>query len=160
MKTKWTDCSALQDLAAAQARGDDQDIIIRLRSRFMDTKNMICCALEHEAAAEIESLRQQLETARRLVEHRQDALASCTRADDEKSRVIKQFKADTERYRWLIDNSFDRVGVTQLHVWVHTWEPHSVTGEPTEWKARVIGPAIDRVINKALAATDDLYKSS
>ncbi len=108
MKTKWTDCSALQDLAAAQARGDDQDIIIRLRSRFMDTKNMICCALEHEAAAEIESLRQQLETARRLVEHRQDALASCMRADDEKSRVIKQFKADTERYRWLIDNSFDR----------------------------------------------------
>jgi len=26
MKTKWTDCSALQDLAAAQARGDEIDV--------------------------------------------------------------------------------------------------------------------------------------
>lgn len=29
MKTKWTDCSTLQELAAAQARGDEIDVYVR-----------------------------------------------------------------------------------------------------------------------------------
>ncbi len=60
---------------------------------------------------------------------------------------------DAARYRWLAENSFDRPGVTQFHVWQHTWEPHSKTGEPTEWKCRVRGTAIDRAIDDAASLT-------
>lgn len=55
---------------------------------------------------------------------------------------------DAARYRWLVNNSFDKTGVTQIHLTVHTWEPHSVTGEQTEWVARVRGSAIDAEIDK------------
>ena len=64
----------------------------------------------------------------------------------------EQLRKDAERYRWLVANSFDCEGVPQLHVWLHSWEPHSQTGEPTEWKQRVRGPAIDRAIDAAMGA--------
>lgn len=58
---------------------------------------------------------------------------------------------DAARYRWLVENSFDREDQTQLHIWLHWEQPHSQTGEPTEWKCRVRGPAIDRVIDDAMS---------
>ena len=61
--------------------------------------------------------------------------------------------ADAERYRWLCANNFDREGPTQVHTWLHTWEPHSQTGEPTEWKQRIRGGALDATIDAAIAAT-------
>ena len=64
---------------------------------------------------------------------------------------------DAARYRWLVENSFDREGVAQMHVWLHTWEPHSLTGEPTEWKQRVRGPALDRMIDAAMDQTPNKY---
>jgi len=73
---------------------------------------------------------------------------------DELIADVSELRKDAERYRWLVCNSFNRNGVTQLHVWVHEWHPHSDTGEPTEWKARIIGPAIDRVIDEVLATTE------
>jgi hypothetical protein len=59
---------------------------------------------------------------------------------------------DAARWRFLVDNSFDKDGVTQFHVWEHSWEPHSQTGEPTEWKQRVRGPALDHFIDRAIEA--------
>jgi hypothetical protein len=56
---------------------------------------------------------------------------------------------DAERYRWLCNNNFDRQSV-QVHTWYHWWEPHSQTGEPTEWKARVCGGALDQIIDRAM----------
>ena len=57
---------------------------------------------------------------------------------------------DAERYEWLRNNSYDREGFAQLHVWKHTWEPHSKTKEPIEWKNRVRGSAIDQAIDAAM----------
>lgn len=57
---------------------------------------------------------------------------------------------DAERYEWLRNNSYDREGFAQLHVWKHTWEPHSKTKEPIEWKNRVRGSAIDQVIDAVI----------
>jgi hypothetical protein len=59
---------------------------------------------------------------------------------------------DAARWRFLVDNSFDKDGVTQFHVWEHSWEPHSQTGEQTEWKQRVRGPALDRFIDRSIEA--------
>ena len=73
---------------------------------------------------------------------------------DELIADVSELRKDANRYRWLISNSFDRDEVTQLHVWIHQWKPHSLTGDPAEWKARVRGPAIDRVIDEALAAAE------
>ena len=95
----------------------------------MDTNNLIEQARDGDVLA-IDTVCNRLEAAEKLVE---------------------QLQKDADRYRWLVDNSFDRE-VTQLHVWKHTWEPHSKTGEPTEWKCRVRGPAIDSVVDEALAA--------
>jgi hypothetical protein len=89
---------------------------------------------------EMDSLKQQLAALRELREFDVAKLAAKN--------------ADAERYSWLVANSFDKEGVTQIHLTAHTWEPHSVTGEPTEWSARIRGPAIDREIDKALAATE------
>ncbi len=58
-------------------------------------------------------------------------------------------RSDAERYRWLCSNNFDRQGTTQIHTWLHTWEPHSQTGEPTEWMARLRGGALDAAIDAA-----------
>lgn len=59
---------------------------------------------------------------------------------------------DSARWRFLVSNSFDKEGLAQFHVWHHIWEPHSQTSEPTEWKARVRGPALERVIDEAIEA--------
>ena len=57
---------------------------------------------------------------------------------------------DAARWRFLVDNSFDKENAVQFHVWEHSWEPHSQTGEPTEWKQRVRGPALNRFIDRAV----------
>lgn len=62
---------------------------------------------------------------------------------------VESLRADAERYRWLVENSFDKVGVTQFHVWKQSWEPHSKTGEPTEWTQRIRGPVLDAAIDEA-----------
>lgn len=62
---------------------------------------------------------------------------------------VSEDRKDAERYRWLVDNSFDK-GITQLNIWKHTWEPHSQTGESTEWKQRIRGPSLDAVIDAAM----------
>jgi len=74
-------------------------------------------------------------------------------AADEIERLTEESTAlrlDAERYRWLRDNNFDREGVMQVHTWRHTWEPHSKTGEPTEWVQRIRGGALDAAIDAAM----------
>mgnify|MGYP006349419441 CR=1 FL=1 len=59
--------------------------------------------------------------------------------------------ADAERYRWLRDNNYDRT-VCQIHTIKHWYEPHSKTGEPTEWRVRLRGPRnLDAAIDAARA---------
>lgn len=71
-------------------------------------------------------------------------------ADVDAEFEVGKLKMDAFRYRWLCGNNFDRQR-TQVHTWVHTWEPHSVTGEPIEWKARVRGGALDAIIDAEIA---------
>ena len=59
---------------------------------------------------------------------------------------------DAHRWRFLMENSYDSESVTQFHVWEHSWEPHSQTGEPTEWKQRVRGIALIDFIDRAIEA--------
>lgn len=84
------------------------------------------------------------------------------------TELLRQFKArelraldmvdpverDAARYRWLCANNFDRV-IPQVHTWIHTWAPHSKTGVPTEWKARVRGGALDHVIDQAMQSENE-----
>ena len=60
---------------------------------------------------------------------------------------------DAQRWRFLMENSYDSESVTQFHVWEHSWEPHSLTGEPTEWKQRVRGIGLIDFIDRAIEAT-------
>lgn len=46
---------------------------------------------------------------------------------------VSEDRKDAERYLWLVANSFDKSGVTQFHIWKHSWEPHSKTGEQIEF---------------------------
>jgi hypothetical protein len=74
--------------------------------------------------------------------------------------VIEQLRRmvrDAARYRWLCANNFDGIGVTQVHTWLQTWEPHSQTGEPTEWTQRVRGGRLDAVIDAEMARASDRY---
>lgn len=59
---------------------------------------------------------------------------------------------DAQRWRFLMENSYDSESVTQFHVWEHSWEPHSKTGEPTAWKQRVRGIALIHFIDRAIEA--------
>jgi hypothetical protein len=59
---------------------------------------------------------------------------------------------DAQRWRFLVDNSYDKEGVTQFHVWEHSWMPHSKTFQPTEWKQRVRGPSLNDFIDRAIEA--------
>ena len=59
---------------------------------------------------------------------------------------------DAQRWRFLMENSYDSESATQFHVWEHSWEPHSKTGEPTEWKQRVRGIALIDFIDRAIEA--------
>jgi hypothetical protein len=63
---------------------------------------------------------------------------------------LAKLRKDAERYRWLCANNFDREGAAQVHTWLHTWEPHSQTGEPTEWMQRIRGGALDAAIAAAM----------
>ena len=67
-------------------------------------------------------------------------------------KPLTEDEKDAARWRFLVDNSFDKDGVTQFHVWEHSWEPHSQTDEPTEWKQRVRGPALNRFVDRAIEA--------
>jgi hypothetical protein len=51
-----------------------------------------------------------------------------------------------------MDNSYDKEGITQFHVWEHSWMPHSKTFQPTEWKQRVRGPSLVDFIDRAIEA--------
>ena len=63
----------------------------------------------------------------------------------------ERLRADAERYRWLRDNNYDRT-VCQIHTIKHWYEPHSKTGEPTEWRVRLRGPRnLDAAIDAARA---------
>lgn len=71
---------------------------------------------------------------------------------------VRELEKDAARYRWLCDNSYDREGVTQLHVWKHWYEPHSETGEQTAWEVRLRGPtSIDAAIDEAISAKKDSH---
>jgi len=75
-----------------------------------------------------------------------------SKAELREERRQAALEKDAARYRWLCGNNFDREGATQVHTWLHTWEPHSQTGEPTEWKQRIRGGALDAAIDAAMAA--------
>lgn len=57
---------------------------------------------------------------------------------------------NSDRYEWLVNNSFDREGCTQFHITEHSWKPHSITKEPIQWVCRVRGPSIDKAIDSAM----------
>lgn len=66
---------------------------------------------------------------------------------------------DAQRWRFLMENSYDSKSVTQFHVWEHSWEPHSQTGEPTEWKQRVRGIALIDFIDRAIEAAHNIKET-
>ena len=67
---------------------------------------------------------------------------------------------DAKRWRFLMENSYDSESVTQFHVWEHSWEPHSQTGEPTEWKQRVRGIALIDFIDRAIEAAHGIKENT
>lgn len=67
---------------------------------------------------------------------------------------------DAQRWRFLMENSYDSKSVTQFHVWEHSWEPHSQTGEPTEWKQRVRGIALIDFIDRAIEAAHGIKEKN
>ena len=68
------------------------------------------------------------------------------------SKPLTSQERDAKRWRFLMENSYDSESVTQFHVWEHSWEPHSKTGKPTEWKQRVRGIALIDFIDRAIEA--------
>jgi len=66
---------------------------------------------------------------------------------------------DAQRWRFLMENSYDSNRVTQFHVWEHSWNPHSQTGEPTEWKQRVRGIALIDFIDRAIEAAHGIKEN-
>jgi len=89
-----------------------------------------------------------------------ERFAELVRAD-ERARMAEQpaqrkpltsQERDAQRWRFLMENSYDSESVTQFHVWEHSWEPHSKTNEPTEWKQRVRGIALIDFIDRAIEA--------
>ena len=67
---------------------------------------------------------------------------------------------DAQRWRFLMENSYDSQSVTQFHVWEHSWEPHSQTGEPTEWKQRVRGIALIDFIDRAIEVAHGIKENT
>ncbi len=68
------------------------------------------------------------------------------------NKPLTSQERDAQRWRFLMENSYDSESVTQFHVWEHSWEPHSKTGESTEWKQRVRGIALIDFIDRAIEA--------
>jgi len=75
-----------------------------------------------------------------------------------KRKPLTSQERDAQRWRFLMDNSYDSQSVTQFHVWEHSWEPHSKTGEPTEWKQRVRGIALIDFIDRAIEAKHQIFE--
>lgn len=71
---------------------------------------------------------------------------------DIQRKPLMSQERDAQRWRFLMENSYDSESVTQFHVWEHSWEPHSQTGELTEWKQRVRGIALIDFIDRAIEA--------
>lgn len=69
-----------------------------------------------------------------------------------KREPLTSQERDAQRWRFLMENSYDSESATQFHIWEHSWEPHSQTGEPTEWKQRVRGIALIDFIDRAIEA--------
>ena len=76
------------------------------------------------------------------------------------SKPLTSQERDAQRWRFLMDNSYDSQSVTQFHIWEHSWEPHSKTGEPTEWKQRVRGIALIDFIDRAIEAAHNIKENT
>jgi hypothetical protein len=72
--------------------------------------------------------------------------------EEQRHEPLTSQERDAQRWRFLMENSYDSESVTQFHVWEHSWEPHSQTGKPTEWKQRVRGIALIDFIDRAIEA--------
>ena len=83
--------------------------------------------------------------------HEKGAKAVYTSPPAQRKPLTSQ-ERDAQRWRFLMENSYDSESATQFHVWEHSWEPHSQTGEPTEWKQRVRGIALIDFIDRAIEA--------
>lgn len=70
-------------------------------------------------------------------------------------QIMSYDQKDAMRWRFLLNNSYDKEGVTQFHIWQHSWEPHSQTGEPIEWKQRLTGYTLDSFIDLAIKAKNN-----
>ena len=84
MKTEWTECSSLQELAAAQARGDEIDVYASGEWSIWDEtvwheREEYRCR-PAQAAKENSELHQQLETAPRPAEHKYDIITTKSEA--------------------------------------------------------------------------------
>ncbi len=126
------------------------DIVERLRTR--PTGDPYLHMMVHEAADEIERLRAEVAGLREAISA---ALPYCyymdlpDGGDVELPEQLRRMGEDAARYIWLCANNFDREGPTQIHTWLHTWEPHSKTGEPTAWMQRIYGGKLDAAIDAA-----------
>jgi hypothetical protein len=104
--------------------------------------------------AELARLRDEVEWLRK---HANAQAVAASLAFDETVQLraeVEALRADAGRYRWLCGNNFDKPGVRQIHTWLHIWEPHSQTGEPTEWTQRLRGSSLDAAIDAAIAKAE------
>ena len=89
-----------------------------------------------------------------LAQPEQEPVFDCPRCGHccPQRKPLTSQERDAQRWRFLMENSYDSESATQFHVWKHSWEPHSKTGEPTEWKQRVRGIALIDFIDRAIEA--------
>jgi hypothetical protein len=106
--------------------------------------------LARELERQNDRIRAELQAALDAATRQNIAATKVWQERDELRAEVERLRADAERYRWLCANNFDSQGFTQIHTFVHTWEPHSQTGEPTEWKQRVRGGALDPIIDREI----------
>lgn len=88
------------------------------------------------------------------------AVALYERPQPAQRKPLTSQERDAQRWRFLMENSYDSESVTQFHVWEHSWEPHSKTGEPTEWKQRVRGIALIDFIDRAIEAAHGIKEKN
>lgn len=71
---------------------------------------------------------------------------------------VVELERDANLWRFFVGRTYDLqegVGGPNFYVDKHWWQPHSVTGEPTEWKVRVRGDGnVIREVKAALAAAE------
>jgi hypothetical protein len=112
--------------------------IDRLRKELAD----MAAQLEASESSLVALLNRAKEVARQRDRYRKFYVEERTKANAD--------RLDAQRYRWLCDNNFDKVGVTQIHTLIKTWEPHSQTGEPQLWSQRTRGGKLDAAIDAAI----------